>query len=58
MLLTLLVGIGVYVVVDAQGDRAAAQSITRETKGAAPAAVAKGAFGLHAAPTLECPGKA
>lgn len=36
----MLAGIGVYVVVDVQGDRAAAQSITRETKAAAPASVA------------------
>ncbi|HET7160783.1 MAG TPA: hypothetical protein VFI62_17420 [Burkholderiales bacterium] len=36
----MLAGIVVYVVVDVQGDRAAAQSITRETKAAAPAPVA------------------
>lgn len=53
MLLILLAGIGVYVVVDSQGDRAAAQSITRETKGASPASVAPPSPPAAAKPTAE-----
>ncbi|MES2564788.1 MAG: hypothetical protein V4637_18995 [Pseudomonadota bacterium] len=52
-MLTALSSIGVYVIVDLQGDRAAAQSITRETKAAAPVAAPSPSAAAEPKPKAE-----